>query len=344
MIDILDFKSSIKKKEINNSYIFVGQDEYTMKENIKIIMNKCLDKEFKDLNYIKFDGGDLEEFDPVYNACETMPFMSEKKIVLVYRANFLSDNKSDSKTTKLYNSINKYIDKLPSHCVFIMYLVMNNKRDKIGSKIKKLDKKCTVVKVDNIKGGKLEQKIQKMFSSRGKNIERVPLKSFVHNMKDNNLNIIENEVEKICSYTLEKDIEKKHINIMYDNSVNDDDIFDLINLISEKKAKDAVGLLNQLTFKGQKITHILAMMEKQFRNLYLVKVGVESRKTKEQLAHELRIHPYGCSILIRQSKKFTLRQIERAMNLCLEADRKIKTTTANPNTEVEILIINSTYS
>lgn len=44
------------------------------------------------------------------------------------------------------------------------------------------------------------------------------------------------------------------------------------------------------------------MIEKQFRNLYFVKIGIEQGKTKEDLAKELKIHPYGCSVLINQSK------------------------------------------
>ncbi|NEZ45692.1 DNA polymerase III subunit delta [Clostridium niameyense] len=340
MIDLLELKTYINENPNENCYIFTGYDEQIIKDSIKKITNNIVNENFKELNYITFDGNSLEEFDDIFNACETVPFMSEKKVVVIYRASFLEDDKNDYKSKNLYNKMEKYIEKMPDYCTLIMYSVLNNKRDKISSRIKKLDKKSCVVQVDKLKGNNLEKIIEKLFINKGKKIDKVCLKVFAQNMKEENLSIIENEVQKICDYTLGKDIEKKDINEMYQN-ISDEDIFDLMNFISQRKTREAIEVFNELLFKGHKVNHILAMIEKQFRNLYLVKAGIDNNKTKDELSRELKIHPYGCSILISQSKKFTLKQIEKAIGMSLEVDKKIKTTSVNPNTEVELLIINS---
>lgn len=49
---------------------------------------------------------------------------------------------------------------------------------------------------------------------------------------------------------MHEEIEKKHIKEMYE-SIKDEDIFDLINFISEKPRK-AIEILNELMYKGQK--------------------------------------------------------------------------------------------
>ncbi|KOM97051.1 DNA polymerase III subunit delta [Clostridium botulinum] len=340
MLDILEFEQNTKKYINNNCYIFCGHHEQLIKENIKKIIDININNDFKDLNYLQFDGSQLEEFDTVFNACETLPFMSEKKAVLIYRAGFLDDNKGDNKAKKLYKDIENYIKNIPSHCIFIMYYIMTNKRDKVSYKIKKLDKKACIITIDKIKGANLEKRVEKFFNDRGKKIAKIPLKAFIQTIENENLSYIENEVEKLCTYAMHEEIEKKHIKEMYE-SIKDEDIFDLINFISEKKPRKAIEILNELMYKGQKINHILVMIEKQFRNLYFVKIGMEQGKTKEDLAKELKIHPYGCSVLMSQSKKFTLKQIEKSIELVIETDKKIKTTSVNTQTEVELLIINS---
>ncbi len=114
-----------------------------------------------------------------------------------------------------------------------MYYIMTNKRDKVSYKIKKLDKKACIVTIDKIKGENLEKRVEKFFSDRGKKISKIPLKAFIQTIENENLSYIENEVEKLCTYAMHEEIEKKHIKEMYEN-IKDEDIFDLINFISEK--------------------------------------------------------------------------------------------------------------
>ncbi|MCS4480395.1 hypothetical protein JQ035_09700 [Clostridium botulinum] len=77
------------------------------------------------------------------------------------------------------------------------------------------------------------KKSRKIFSDRGKKISKIPLKAFIQTIENENLSYIENEVEKLCTYAMHEEIEKKHIKEMYEN-IKDEDIFDLINFISEK--------------------------------------------------------------------------------------------------------------
>ncbi|NMM61962.1 DNA polymerase III subunit delta [Clostridium sp. P21] len=337
MIDIFTFNENIKKNIIDNCYLFCGIDEQLMKDGINSIINKVIDKNFMDLNYVKFDGSLLESFDPVINACETLPFMSDKKVVLVYRANFFQDDKNDSNLKKVY----EYIPKLPNSCILIFYDVFKSKRDKPGKNIYKLDKKLCVVKADKIKGQQLETKIKGFFEAKGKQIGKVELRAFSSLMNENNLSIIENEIEKLCCYTCNESISKEDIKELFLKN-NDDDIFDLINPISQKNVKESVEVLNELIYRGEKIPYILNMIERQFNRLFRVRLLLENKKSKQDIMKELNIRSdYACDIIIGQSKRFTLKQLKRALQLCLDAEQKIKSSTINQKTEIELLIINT---
>ena len=79
------------------------------------------------MNLIKLDGL-TTTFDDIENACETLPFFGDKKVVVVYRANFLKE-KPNKDGGKIYTEILKYIKNLPSHTILIMYYLFNDKRD-----------------------------------------------------------------------------------------------------------------------------------------------------------------------------------------------------------------------
>ena len=90
MINFLDLENKIKKNEISNFYIFCGFNESLIKSSVNKISSRILNKDFIDLNYFEYDGNTVQ-YDEILNACETLPFMSEKKVVVVYRSDFLTD-------------------------------------------------------------------------------------------------------------------------------------------------------------------------------------------------------------------------------------------------------------
>ena len=219
-IDVLE--SEIKKNSIANGYVFCGLDEELIKSSIDPIIKKVLDKDFLDLNFIKIDGL-TSTFDEIENACETLPFFGDKKVVLVYRANFLKD-KPDKEGAKTYTEILKYIKDLPQHTILIMYYLFNDKRDtpKKNKKLSTLDKYVKVVHCDKLKKDKYYKKIEDIFKENGRTIGKVQLKYFADKVQ-NNFDIIKREIDKLDCYALGRELTKEDIDklIMAINKAND---------------------------------------------------------------------------------------------------------------------------
>lgn len=337
MQEYLELERDIQKNKFQNCYVFCGSDEAMIKEAINFIVKKNVEETFKELNYIQFDGLTADAYN-IINTCETIPFMSDKKVVVVYRANFLGENE-DKELKKKLEVIKGYIDNPASHCILIMYYIFDNDREKVSDKVKKLDKKICVVKFDKLKGEAIERRVRSLFEDNGKNIGKIELKLFCEGL-ENNMNIIKNEVEKLCSYTHEREIRKEDILKLLPHKT-DNDIFDLVDNLSSKKIEKALDILNELIFKGEKIPYILYMIERQFNLLLQIKLGVEDGKNKDELARELKLNPYICSKMITQSKKFTLKALKQAVDLCLKTEGILKSSTINSKTEMELLIINT---
>lgn len=335
MIEFAEFEEKLKKGEIKNSYIFCGIDEGLMQENIKHLVNKNVDKTFRELNYVQFDGSTVD-MEVVVNTCETIPIMSDKKVVVVYRAKFLGEGE-DREDNKKFDRLTKYLENVPNFCILIVYYVFENDREKPSNKIKKLDKKATVVKFDKLKGAALEKKVKGLFEKRGIDIGKIELKLFCDGL-ENNMNIINNEIDKLSSYTLGRQITKEDVSVMLPPK-SDNDIFDLVDCISQKKPEKALDILNELIFKGEKPTYILFMIERQFNILFNLKLGVEAGKSKDMLSKELRLNPYICEKMIAQSKRFSSKQLINALDCCLNTEETLKSSSASGKIEMELLII-----
>ena len=213
-IDVLE--TEIKKNDISNGYIFCGLDEELIKISVDSIIKKVVEKDFLDLNLIKLDGL-TTTFEEIENACETMPFFGEKKVVLVYRANFLKE-KPDKDGVKTYSEISKYIKDLPSHTVLIMYYLFNDKRDtpKKNKKLTTLDKYVKVVHCDKLKKDRYYKKVDDLFKEKGRTIGKIQLRYFADKVQ-NNFDIIKREVDKLDCYAYGREITKEDIDKLIQN-------------------------------------------------------------------------------------------------------------------------------
>jgi len=340
LINYAELQKKINKHEIDNCYILCGSDEKLIKEYVTFITKNVLSEDFMDLNYSKFDGSKTD-FETISDACETMPFMSAKKVVVVYRASFLDDTSGTKKAgdlkSKNFVMLNEYLSNPSPNCILIIYYTFLSDREKPSNKIKKLDKKACVIKVDKLKGELLQKKCRNLFETAGAKIGKVELTLFCNNV-DNNMDIIENEVEKLISYTFGREITKEDILAMLPQK-SDNDIFNLVDYLSQKNIKRALDILNELIYKGEKIPLILFMIGRQFNLLFNIKLGIDSGKSKDVLANELRLHPFICEKMISQSMKFTIKGLKRNIELCVDLEKTLKSTSTDDKINIEVFMI-----
>ena len=119
-------------------------------------------------------------------------------------------------------------------------------REKPSNKIKKLDKKACVIKVDKLKGELLQKKCKELFEASGAKIGKSELVLFCSQV-DNNMDIILNEIAKLVSFAEGRDITKEDILAMMPQK-SENDIFNLVDYLSQKNIKKALDILNELIY------------------------------------------------------------------------------------------------
>lgn len=339
MINYEVYEKDIEKGNIKNGYVFCGLDEELIKDGIEIIINKEISEDFKELNLIKIDGMNTT-FDEIVNACETMPFMSEKKAVVIYRASFLQE-KSDSSGTKIYNELKKYVSDMPAYTILIMYYLCKDKRDKPNKnkKLTPIEKYFPVVFCDKLKRDRYVKKVGDIFKSREKAIGRAELAYFCDKVQ-NNFDIIKREADKLISYCEGRDIKKSDIDVLISSS-NDEDIFDLVELIAIKKIDKAIDIMKEILYKSDQHMLIISAVEKHFARLYEIKIGMSQGKRVNQFMSEYRLPQFVCEKLMSQSSRFTEKQLCELVKLCVSCETKMKSSGADKTMEMEFMLINT---
>lgn len=335
IIEFDEFERKRIKSDLCGGLIFASIDEERIKNSILNIKKKYISKEFEDLNYCKFDGNVVLKED-IINACETVPLMSDKKLVVIYRADFLRGNLKDDKNG-IYKFLLDYLNKIPEYCILIIYCVLETKREKLSDKVKKIEGKCLVVKDDKNRRDVLERRIKDIIEAKGGNADRV-IVSLLASMLPNDTGIIENEIEKLICYTLDRSITKEDIYKVFQKST-DDDIFDMIDKLSSKQPEKALMIFDKLINNGEKGMAILNLIERQFRIMFYMKVGSEEGKGKNDFISKFNLNPYICEKNMKEADKFPLDILKRNLSLCISTEKRLKSVSSDEKLEIESLII-----
>jgi len=330
LITLEQLEKHIKENKLKNCYILCGSDEGLIKTAIKKIRNLKIDESFADFNYTRISGDKLD-VDALINNCETIPFMSEYRMVEIFRANFLRDKGED------IDSLRNYLKDIPPYTFLIMYYVFEDDREKLSNKVKKLQNVCEVVKVDKLKGMGLQSKVKAMFEEKGKSIGKSEVGYFC-SIIENNMNIVDNEIEKLILYTEGREITREDIIKMCPYE-KENDIFNLVSYLSERNIKAAIDTLNQLIYRGEKPPKILSMIERQFKLLFAIRIKVGKGIRKEDIVKEYNLNPYIADKMIVQSKKFSQEALKKNIENCIETESEIKSKSVDQKNAIEMLMV-----
>jgi DNA polymerase-3 subunit delta len=335
LITLEQFEKELQENKLKNCYIFCGSDEGLIKTAIKKIRNLKIDENFADFNYTKISGDKLN-LDTLINNCESIPFMSEYRMVEIFRANFLRDGKGEDGGRDI-ESFRNYLKDIPPYTFLIMYYVFEDDREKLSSRVKKLQNVCQVVKVDKLKGIGFQSKVKSMFEEKGKSIGKSEVGYFC-SIIENNMSIVNNEIEKLILYTEGREITREDI-IKMSPYEKENDIFNLVSYLSERNIKAAIDTLNQLVYRGEKPPKILAMIERQFKLLFALRIKVAKGVKKEELVKEYSLNPYIADKMIIQSKKFSQEALKKNIEICINTESEIKSKSVDQKNAIEMLMV-----
>lgn len=333
-----EFMINIKDDNIDSSYLFLGAEEYMMNIAIDSLKSSYIEESFEALNYIKLEGKDtlLED---LINACETLPFMSSKKLVILKDVNAFLENVSGDLDKKLY----KYLDDLGDYLILI--LLDNTSSIKKNTKIYRyFNKNNRAVEFTKLVNKDLISWANSILKKNKKIMSTSNLNYFIDNSsyrsKNINLNLfdLENELLKVLNFSNSQEISKEEIDKVLIKSI-DTNIFELLNAINRSDADGAISIFNDMYLSNEPIPRIFYMITRQIRLLLGYKLYKSKGYDDKNIQTKIGVKDYEFSKLRGQSSKFKSEDLEGIMEYLLQLDLKLKTVSNQDKLEMEILLI-----
>lgn len=325
--------NDISNKKFKKLYLFCGEEEFVKEEALNRMIDTMLRPDFRDLNYVVMDGNDIS-IDDIINACETLPFMDEKRLLVVKDLPLFYAGKGQQSDME---KLKKYTADIPDTSCLVFYMRGDvDKRKAVYRAVKKMGK---VISFDRLKDYEIETWVQGRLKKQRKSMSADDIRYFVY-LVGTNLQDVDNELNKLISYADNDTVIKRPVIDKLVTRALDNTIFQLVDEIGKKSASGALVLLDELLYQGQSIFAILGMIVRQFRLISQAKGYSRQGYSKRIIAQKMGTPEFVADKCIQQARNFTLQELEQALKDCLELDYSIKSGNMLDRLGLELLIIN----
>ncbi|ABY93363.1 DNA polymerase III subunit delta [Thermoanaerobacter brockii subsp. lactiethylicus] len=312
---------SLKKGEIHNIYLFYGEERFLLSDAIKRFKSKILKEETYEMNYIVIEKNDPEEYvDAIIESCETLPFFSEYKLVVVKNEEDQLSKLSDKSLKKLVNYMEERANMAENKTVLI--IVDGEKVDLRKKFYKFIEKTGKIVYFQKLSFEEAVNYTGYFFKKSGKKISKSDAEYLVKSV-GTDLYAIVNEIHKVVCYSDSEEIKMEKMKEVLTINLQQN-IFNLVSAIGMKKEKEAYKVLYALLEKGEVPLIILSMIVRQMRLIAKIKTFESKFVDKKSIASSLGVPYFVVEELTRQSKFFKKEDLERAYKECLKCDIALK--------------------
>jgi len=325
-------------------YILWGQDDFSLSQSLEEIKRGIGDQELLSANTTILDGQQTTS-DQLRAVTETMPFLSEKRLVIVrgLLGRFEPKTKSGGgkKAASRTNQQNERkslvagINGIPDSTILVLV------DGKIGSNnplFKALSAKATVKTFPLLRNTELRRWIQKRVREESASISPQAVGSLTR-LVGSNLWIMSSEILKLILFTSGRSIEEEDVDrvVSYTREVS---VFAMVDAILESKARLAEQALHQLLERGAAPAYLLVMLSRQARMIVRAKELKRQRKPETEIQNRLGLpSEYALRKTLEQANRYPLERLKELYHKLLETDLSIKTGKYDGELALSMLIV-----
>lgn len=258
--------------------------------------------------------------DELISACETLPFLTEKRLVLVRDCASLTGRKEAE------DELCEYMGRIPSTCVLVF--VASGKVDTRKKLPKAIAKWGRVLLFEPLRGDALLEWVTAAFEKEGKRCTRATA-DFLTQVSGRDTSQLQGEVGKLCAYLGDRDtVERADIEAIASRTA-EYAVFELVEAVVYTQQARAFLCLRQLLNDGTDELFILAMLLRQYRLLQQYLLLVSERTPRQNLAEAIGVQEFVLRRLENQARLTTGGVVRAAVNTCVDLEYAVKSGTVS---------------
>ncbi len=322
-------------------HVLIGEDAFSIRQVLAEIKAGVGDPTVLAANTTMLDGQQVN-LEQLKGTCETVPFLADKRLVIVegLLARYEAKGRSGGKKTRKEGqpdecqAIADYARSLPAFAELVLV------DGKTGNQNPLLQALLRVTKVRSfplLGPVALRQWIERRVAAAGGSISRKAVELLARYV-GNDLWVMSGEVDKLVLFTGGRGIEEDDVRraVSYVQEAN---VFAMIDAIMEFRASYAQELLQQLLHQGAAPAFLLVMLARQVQLMFRVRDLRRQRKTRTEIQQALGLNSdFVLRKAWEQGERYSLARLKEVYHRLLEADLSIKTGRCEGELALNILV------
>lgn len=330
------FEADLKKESDLRLLLMYGNETYLIQWAIETIVDKFINPFTRDFDYIKLSGANID-LDIIKSHCETLPFSSERKIVVVENQKLFSMEENEQR------ELIDYLYTIPDEVMLVFICESADSRKRLYKFFNENGKVYDFKPLDNNHLKKFVEKRLKVANRTAKPsvINEIVLRSgYLDKNSQTTLYDIENDLKKIIDHADSSEICITDIANTISGNI-ERDVFVLVDAILKGKKSTALSMLNNLFYFGENEHRLLGMICSQLEKLLLVKEINEECDNFTQVVEILGMNEYVVKKNMTIAKGYSFSQLRKLLLKAYSIDGTIKRGNLDKKLALEMFVIAS---
>jgi len=319
--------------KVANLYLLFGTERHLLEKWENEIVKAAL-PDGERFDYMKIDLNE-QVLDAVLDEAETVPFLSDKRVVVAKPASFLTGAKE--KKVQNLERLAEYIVK-PADYAVVVLIVEAEKLDERKTVVKRLKERAVVLEAKKPTTEELFRFVLDAVNASGHKMERPAIERLLF-LTGEAWGGLARELDKLILYAGDRnEITREDVDALVPRTL-EDNVFQLTDHLIKRQVEPAIRLVRDLEKQGQEVLALLGLMARQYRMMNLSKRLSEQGYGEKQIAGKIGAHPYAVKLAIQSSRRFSFAQLETALVAITETDENMKTGRGDKRVLFDTLIV-----
>lgn len=317
-----------------DAYLILSKEDFDRTRAVELTLEALLKGTSADLALVTFDGDDVSA-DKLLDELNTLPFLTDRRIVLVTRAD------------KMKKAVTKAIEEYLNHPNRAVKLVMAAEAVAANTTFYKRSEKTGVVLALPPKKPWEKEKefydwVQEQVTQAGKRIEPSAIQMLV---KQTGLDqgLLKMELEKLLCYVGDaRDVSATAVGAIC-TSIDIDTVWQFAEAIFKRDAAKSLTIASHLLNNGTAVIGVLAQLRTQMHTDYQICSILAQGGTPEDVSQEFRyLVGRVLTMHIEMARGYGMQRFKKGLIALDEAERAAKSSAMEPDLLLERLVVQLT--
>ena len=310
-----EFFDRLETMNLPRALLLHGEEEYIKETALSRLRAALLPEGLEMMNEVTFEGA-VEE-NVITEACDTLPFMAERRLVIVKEHPLMLNGAKGGDGARLI----AYLDELPDY-VMLAFVVRGgaDMRRRLPAAIAK---RGGAVIFKPMEERDIAAFLRREARKQDKKLSDSAAQRLIF-LCGNELSMLTRELEKAAAYVGDKEeIATADIDAIAVPGL-EANVYHMVDALLDGKNARAEEMCRTLLRDGESPVRILAILTRNLRQLYHARVLLDAKRPRPEIEKAVGVSGYVAGRVLQRAGSFGADWLRDAQNACADADYDIK--------------------